>query len=98
MMTGSMVGAGGTGDRFPWLMVLGLRPVGWPSNSPFFQYSNIAQICTFKYTILPSSKIIETFHDDLFEHDEQHSLLAQLLIPTGFHVINFGTLSNLKLP
>jgi hypothetical protein len=97
-MTGSMVGAGGTGDRFPWLMVLGLRPVGWPSNSPFFQYSNIAQICTFKYTILPSSKIIQTFHNDSFEHVEKHSLLAQLLIPTGFHVINFGTLSNLKLP
>jgi hypothetical protein len=37
-------------------------------------------------------------HDTRFELEQQLSPLAQLQIPTRSHVINFGTLSNLKLP
>jgi hypothetical protein len=52
----------------------------------------------FKNTALPWLKKVQTLHDAKFETYEQLSLLAQFQITNKFHVINFGTNSNLNLP
>jgi hypothetical protein len=44
------------------------------------------------------SKTFQAWQQARFEPAEQLSPFALLQIPTGFYVINFGTLSNLKLP
>jgi hypothetical protein len=63
-----------------------------------FQYSKSAQTCKFKFSAFPRSNIIQTLHEASVGHGQQLSQLAKLQIPKIFHVINFGTDSNLNLP
>jgi hypothetical protein len=86
--------AGLVGDETAWCSGQRRRP---PANTMFFRYLNSAQICKFKFSAFPRSKIIQTVHAASFKTAEQLCHLAQLPIVTRIHVINFGTNSNLNL-
>jgi hypothetical protein len=67
----------------------------WPLGRPvtiFFRYLESAQTLKFKFSTLLWFKNVQTLHD------EQRSPMAPLQIPTGSHVINFGTKLDLNIP
>jgi hypothetical protein len=91
---------GRTGSSIGWN---GYEPFGLlPSEPrPTFQFLpnfNLAPTLKFKNTAFPRSKSTQTLYDARHENFKQLYLLTELQIPTGYHVINFGSNSNLNIP
>jgi hypothetical protein len=63
-----------------------------------FPRFSIFQTLKSKMVTFPLLKIQQILHRDIWKHKEQLSFLAQLQIPSGFHVTYSGTNSNLNLP
>jgi hypothetical protein len=70
-------------------------PVAFLISSRFFHLPNFE----IQNSDLPDVQNLPNFlHWDSWKHKEQLSFLAQLQIPSGFQVTNFGTNSNLNFP
>jgi hypothetical protein len=72
-----------------------LRLTSGPQNFIYLLRFSNTHISIFKLVTILMSNFHQIFHKDRWKHKEQLSFLAQLHIPQGLQVINFGINSNL---
>jgi hypothetical protein len=97
-MTAQKAGARGSSIGWNGYEPFGLLPSEPRPTFQFLPNFNLAPTLKFKNTAFPRSKSTQTLYDARHENFKQLYLLTELQIPTGYHVINFGSNSNLNIP